>query len=190
MKMSDLLKKVEKAYSMANGKIEAIVRDGASPTRGDVIGVHRAGGVYDHYGIYERDDIVYEYAGDRGDFDDVMVRRTTLEKFLAGSDELFVVEFREGVGGADCGQREIGVGAIADIISRALSSGSGEIRIYTPDETIERARSRVGEASYHLLTNNCEHFAIWCKIGIGESSQVRSFIDGVVKLISGLVERR
>lgn len=43
----------------------------------------------------------------------------------------------------------------------------------TPDVTIERARSRIGEASYRLVFNNCEHFATWCKTGQHDSEQVK-----------------
>ena len=39
-------------------------------------------------------------------------------------------------------------------------------------EVICRARSRVGEDRYRLLTNNCEHFCNWCLCGISHSAQV------------------
>lgn len=29
---------------------------------------------------------------------------------------------------------------------------------YLPEEIVRRARSRIGENDYRLLTNNCEHF--------------------------------
>ena len=41
------------------------------------------------------------------------------------------------------------------------------------DMTIERARGRFGETKYHLLFNNCEHFATWCKTGQQKSEQVK-----------------
>jgi len=47
------------------------------------------------------------------------------------------------------------------------------------DEVIKRAKSRLDEASYDLLGNNCEHFASWCKTGIEYSSQVANFKDTV-----------
>ena len=31
-----------------------------------------------------------------------------------------------------------------------------------PEQVLERAESRLGEAGYHLLFRNCEHFARWC----------------------------
>jgi hypothetical protein len=40
------------------------------------------------------------------------------------------------------------------------------------DEVIRRARSRVGENSYRLLSNNCEHFCEWCLHGQQRSYQV------------------
>lgn len=39
-------------------------------------------------------------------------------------------------------------------------------------EVIRRARSRVGEDHYRLLSNNCEHFCEWCLRGEPRSYQV------------------
>jgi hypothetical protein len=44
-----------------------------------------------------------------------------------------------------------------------------------PDTVVERAHSKIGERSYNLLTNNCEHFARWCKTGHKRSLQAESF---------------
>jgi hypothetical protein len=43
---------------------------------------------------------------------------------------------------------------------------------YSPQEIVRRARSRIGENDYRLLTNNCEHFCNWCLSGISRSAQV------------------
>jgi len=43
---------------------------------------------------------------------------------------------------------------------------------YRCQETVQRARSRLGENRYHLLTNNCEHFCSWCVYGESCSEQV------------------
>ena len=37
---------------------------------------------------------------------------------------------------------------------------------------IERALSQVGRKGYHLLFDNCEHFACWCAVGCDVSRQV------------------
>lgn len=41
-------------------------------------------------------------------------------------------------------------------------------------EAVRRARSRLGEHAYHLLTNNCEHFCSWCLSGRSRSEQVET----------------
>lgn len=46
---------------------------------------------------------------------------------------------------------------------------------YVPDVVIDRAESRLGERQYNLLTNNCEHFANWCKVGRSESLQLAEY---------------
>jgi hypothetical protein len=43
---------------------------------------------------------------------------------------------------------------------------------YLAEEIVGRARSRLGENDYRLLTNNCEHFCNWCVSGINISTQV------------------
>lgn len=52
------------------------------------------------------------------------------------------------------------------------------VRCYTQQEdttiVINRARSRIGEMNYDLWNNNCEHFAVWCKTGVAESTQVNA----------------
>ncbi|MGD1907987.1 MAG: lecithin retinol acyltransferase family protein [Leptolyngbyaceae cyanobacterium] len=46
---------------------------------------------------------------------------------------------------------------------------------FLPEHVVERAESRLGEQRYDLLTNNCEHFATWCKTGRNESEQLAGF---------------
>ena len=45
---------------------------------------------------------------------------------------------------------------------------------FDPYVVVERGKSRLGETNYHLCTNNCEHFAHWCKTGRRWSQQVRT----------------
>lgn len=37
--------------------------------------------------------------------------------------------------------------------------------LYSPDEIIARAESRVGEKFYGLYANNCENYVTWCRCG-------------------------
>jgi hypothetical protein len=48
---------------------------------------------------------------------------------------------------------------------------------YLAHDIVRRARSRVGEHDYHLLTNNCEHLCNWCVSGLGHSTQIRRPFD-------------
>jgi hypothetical protein len=48
-----------------------------------------------------------------------------------------------------------------------------------PDIVMKNAESRLGEAKYHPLTNNCEHFASWCKTGLHNSQQAETVASGV-----------
>lgn len=50
---------------------------------------------------------------------------------------------------------------------------------YVADLVIERAESRLGEQQYNLLTNNCEHFANWSKMGRNESQQLVDYGVGL-----------
>jgi hypothetical protein len=44
------------------------------------------------------------------------------------------------------------------------------------DEVVRRARLRLGENRYHVLTNNCEHFCEWCVRGEHRSYQVDELV--------------
>ena len=114
---------------------------------GDVVRVTHK--LYDHYGIYVKASTgarVIHYTGENGPQDfNGMVRETPIGVFLNGEKKYTVCEFDP----------------------RRYRT------IYSGEETVERARSRLGQKDYNLVTNNCEHFAVWCKTGKDESSQVR-----------------
>lgn len=44
-------------------------------------------------------------------------------------------------------------------------------------EAISRARSRLGEKRYRLLSNNCEHFVEWCLHDVHRSFQVETALE-------------
>jgi hypothetical protein len=57
---------------------------------------------------------------------------------------------------------------------------------YSPDEIVRRARSRLGENDYRLLTNNCEHFCNWCLSGVSRSAQVEKRLRLPSRIFGGL----
>ncbi|MGP4965113.1 lecithin retinol acyltransferase family protein [Psychrobacter piscatorii] len=111
-------------------------------TAGSHIKTYRLG--YSHHGIYCGDGRVVHYSGFAQAFKKGALEVTTLERFLGGEIDYYIVQHP----------------------SHKLKYSSSEI--------VERALSRVGEDSYNLAFNNCEHFATWCVTGRGESKQVRS----------------
>jgi hypothetical protein len=90
---------------------------------------------------------------------------------MSGSDTLYVLN---GIGPA-------AKNSLFDwIIKRVFG---GEINPFPPQETIERARSKLGEQGYNLLLNNCEHFAFWCKTGVAKSTQVDDILACFLLLV-------
>jgi hypothetical protein len=55
---------------------------------------------------------------------------------------------------------------------RSIWIRTPESRWLNPDEVVQRARERLGEDRYDVLTNNCEHFCEWCVRGEHRSYQV------------------
>lgn len=51
-----------------------------------------------------------------------------------------------------------------------------------PSVVLTRAFSRIGDTGYSLFSNNCEHFATWCKTGHLESAQVRTVVRRVTAI--------
>ena len=52
------------------------------------------------------------------------------------------------------------------------------------EDILRRARSRLGECSYDVLRNNCEHFCNWCQVGESRSQQVESLAKPMRILVS------
>ena len=137
------------------------------PFPGDVIYVKRMGDLYRHYGIYAGHNRVIHYAGRGGDWgDDVSIHEAPMHEFLQDARHFTVCRFK-----THC-----------DIPGYHL---------YSREETLRRAYLRLGERNYNLLSNNCEHFAIWCRTNISTSSQVRNAgrtLCGVFDLVDLLLE--
>ena len=55
--------------------------------------------------------------------------------------------------------------------------------VFSADEVVKRARSRVGKTGYSIFSNNCEHFANWCLKGEKSSSQVWTGVASAVALL-------
>jgi hypothetical protein len=60
--------------------------------------------------------------------------------------------------------------------------------LFDRHEVVRRARSRVGENSYRLLTNNCEHFCAWCLRGECRSHQVEALLSWPGRFVCDALE--
>lgn len=131
--------------------------------RGDVIGVSRI--LYEHYAIYTGDGLVIHYTFNEAR-SRLEIRKTGIEVFLHDSTTFFILdcEFEKPLKSGPIKYRDI------------------KPRLFSPEETVRRAESRLGEAEYNLLSNNCEHFAVWCKTGISKSYQVEEFLKYVPRI--------
>lgn len=149
----------------------------ASP--GDVICVHRIG--FEHFGIYAGDDRVIHYDIDPSENFKILIHEASIEEFLNGMDIYYTCCFPP-VYGIPTENMEFS--GFKKLMEHPERSGKlwdylkiVEYRLYTPKETLARARSRIGESNYNLFSNNCEHFALWCKTGISESHQISGLPD-------------
>ena len=95
-----------------------------------------------------------------------------------------VVHFSDGGNGVagpagDCRNFEVQRTSMDDV----TRGGRDRIHIvshkhrHSPDQAISRALSQVGRRGYHLLFDNCEHFAMWCVVGRDESRQVDAVVE-------------
>lgn len=139
---------------------------------GDVVGVNR--GVYCHYGVCAGPDSIIHYSSESSDTGaDATIRETSLSAFLRDQTALFKLFFPEN---HDRPIQSAPFNPLSMIVPPTRRVNPA-YRLYSPEETVVRARSRLGERHYNLLLNNCEHFAIWCKTGVSESWQVNRMLE-------------
>ena len=125
---------------------------------GDVICVERWGSLYRHYGVYVGNKKVVHYAGRAGDWDnDIAVREVSMKEFLQDAKTYMICKFPQ-------------------------QSSLPNYHLYSNKETVKRAYSRLGEREYDLFTNNCEHFAVWCRTNISVSLQAEDAANIFEKL--------
>ena len=162
---------------------------------GDVIYVERDCGIfgYKHFGIYSGNRKVIHYTKEGVDLFDGVIRETSLAQFLDGEEDFYVCLFDDRNSYSDFEAALLPIGTLVGKSPHAslfdvLRGVKGlydlvfgeEAKIYSAEETVERARSRIGERGYDLLFHNCEHFAVWCKTGVEKSEQV----EEIIKLVT------
>lgn len=72
---------------------------------------------------------------------------------------------------------------------RAVYIECRETQALEAQEIVMRARSRIGESKYRLLTNNCEHFTEWSRFGTDRSRQVERWFGRSPAMARAIVNR-
>ena len=147
--------------------------------KGDHLYVNRYGGAYGHHGIDCGDQSVIHYSGKNWSSNRV-VRRTSLNEFAAGER----VKIRDY---SDIERTLLNPDTLYHRVNYQLSQVFNQLRGLdggqldtSPEAVIERAESRLGERSFHVLVHNCEHFATWCKTGINNSEQINLVLKALL----------
>lgn len=152
---------------------------------GDIIYVDR--GPFLHFGVFADINHVIHYCKDETGLCDGTIRETPLSVFLGSSsmDDLYNITF-EKVEDSSLLAKVVGAGLsvlfpIGKRVVDFLSSHPGiryyKGKLYSPEETVYRARQMIGMGEYNLALHNCEHFAIKCKTGVEDSKQVDYFTN-------------
>ena len=155
--------------------------DVATPRFGDIICVYR--GPTKHFGVYVNDYSVIHYAPYVDEFANYRcIRETTLDHFVHSKHDYYVCIFPRI--DQQAGRLNIAAAPYGTILPlprlMRLSEFFLEHRdcsLYSPEETAERALSKVGDRAYDDTTSNCEHFVVWCKTGICDKPQVKTLIS-------------
>jgi Lecithin retinol acyltransferase len=80
-------------------------------------------------------------------------------------------------------QRGLRRGPVEEVTIEEFAKGHpiqllpGALSTFHSHEVVQRARSRVGENEWRLLTNNCEHFCEWCVRGEARSYQAEALLS-------------
>ncbi len=161
------------------------------PKNGDVLGLRRTqgliGNLYEHYGVYTDNHTVIHYTSRTPGFTmDFEIMETSFKDFIKSEKEFFILNFdhlKKPVKSKPIPAYEANHITYSDSwdILRAILEmremlHKSQMKIYSPEKTVKRARSRLGEKEYNLLLNNCEHFAIWCKTGLSKSYQIENLL--------------
>lgn len=153
---------------------------------GDVIYVER--GFYKHFGVYSGGRKVIHYVKDGADPFDGVIRETSFARFIEDDDNCHVCNFDSFGRRRDSTPAKIFPDATTpNVTAIDLLFGAkeiydllfGEAKLYSAEETVQRARSCIGKRGYNLVVHNCEHFAVWCKTGVEKSEQVDEIIRRV-----------
>ncbi len=134
------------------GLFHSVTEDDLQP--GDHVYAYRSVGLYSHHGIYtgEEEEELIHFSGEQNSKRCARIRADTVEEFLQGST-LRLVAYDVG-GGAKVFKRSGSV--------HTMKSRPAEEVVATAKHYLQKP---LEWKEYHLLFNNCEDFAVYCKTG-------------------------
>ncbi|KAB2018827.1 hypothetical protein ES319_D08G256000v1 [Gossypium barbadense] len=152
---------------------------------GDHIYCEREGGLYDHHGIYMGDDMVIHLQGKAKKLEPLPECRKCKDKRVQNGEIAKVC--------IDCFLRgekpriyDYGVNFLEFL---ARKGGTCCQRDSKPPREVIRIATYLLELNrfgpYGMLTNNCEHFAVFCKTGSAASYQIECMTRGLVAGLAG-----
>jgi len=151
--------------------------------KGDIVCISKK--LYKHYGVYIGGDRVIHYATDDNDKTKKVIE-TSFDDFLSNSESYFILVFPDKHG--EPGKVSFNKGGEDSFLPPKKPINYMKLlkklkyKVYSAEETVKRAKSKLGETEYNILTNNSEHFAIWCKTGIKESHKINKLLDYIPQL--------
>ena len=156
---------------------------------GDIIGIPRKPLLnlvpYDHYGVYINHDSVIHFSSKESDVNSLnnTIIETSLRIFTREDSGIFRLNFPDVYGKPTqiyVDETKLAFERSKYFIHDCVNNYFEKLKkyhLYGPSETVKRARSKLGAKGYNIITNNCEHFAIWCKTGLYESHQVEYYAN-------------
>ncbi len=143
---------------------------------GDHIQVKRKAFIsYYHHGIDIGNERVIHFSGGKRNKKNAKVVEASISDFLQGGKKE-VVEYGRFLDQLeDYKFQSKSSGKENLLLPSFLDSDSLEEikqRIENPERTVSVAKKHLGKSSYSLVSNNCEHFAIYCKTGLHMSLQI------------------
>lgn len=149
---------------------------------GDIIYVDR--GLYNHFGVFcDRKSIIHFSSIDSDIGSNNEIIETDIETFKRNDKWVYKLIFPEEYGDPTP-VLTTGFAPNDNVSIRKYLRFLKNYRkyyLYSPEETVSRAKSKIGTKGYNLFTNNCEHFAIWCKTNISESHQINDLLDIIIR---------
>ncbi len=123
------------------------------PQMGDHIRVMRIGGLYAHHGIYVSDNEIIHFTGT----DDDSILDWSKPEVIQSDLAYFLKD---------------GILEVKEYTEEEFQD------LYSPEQIVMYARACLGDKGYHLVFNNCEHFANVCILGKFRSNQVERVLSG------------